>query len=307
MNFTNLKYFLTAAKENNITSAARKLYISQQSLSNHIARLEEELNIKLFERSPKFRLTYAGTLLTKFAARTLDLYGQLESEFDDINEQRKSFLSIGVTAVRGRAVLPEILPPFHRQYPNVELNIVMDQSAALTAKLIDGELDLAIYLSPPHDPLIETVPLMTDRFCAVIPDEIYARHAPKDTKLPEDDNYLPFAACPVLLSSGTRIREATDTFFKKHGFAPSVLIEARDIDTLLELCTRGMGITFSFEYYARKKLQRMEAGREAAGAHIMPIGGREMSGELVAAYHRDRYLSHAAREMIALLGEVFGQ
>ena len=60
MNFRNLEYFLAAAEEKNITRAAKKLYISQQSLSEHIAKLEDELGVPLFERTPNLKLTYAG-------------------------------------------------------------------------------------------------------------------------------------------------------------------------------------------------------------------------------------------------------
>ena len=52
MNFRNLHYFLMVAEEKNITHAAQRLYISQQSLSGHIAKLEEELGVPLFERGP---------------------------------------------------------------------------------------------------------------------------------------------------------------------------------------------------------------------------------------------------------------
>lgn len=60
MNFLHLKYFLLVAEELNITRAAERLYISQQSLSNHISNMEKELDVKLFTRSPKLSLTYAG-------------------------------------------------------------------------------------------------------------------------------------------------------------------------------------------------------------------------------------------------------
>ena len=62
MNFLHLKYFLLVAEELNITRAAERLYISQQSLSNHISNMEKELDVKLFTRSPKLSLTYAGEL-----------------------------------------------------------------------------------------------------------------------------------------------------------------------------------------------------------------------------------------------------
>ena len=65
MNFLHLKYFLMVAEELNITRAAERLYISQQSLSNHISNMERELDVKLFTRSPKLSLTYAGGLLVE--------------------------------------------------------------------------------------------------------------------------------------------------------------------------------------------------------------------------------------------------
>ena len=76
MNFLHLKYFLMVAKELNITRAAERLYISQQSLSNHISNLEKELETKLFVRSPKLSLTYAGEQLVDTATQILDLQSQ---------------------------------------------------------------------------------------------------------------------------------------------------------------------------------------------------------------------------------------
>ena len=76
MNFQHLKYFLMVAEELNITRAAERLYISQQSLSNHIGNLERELDVKLFTRSPKLSLTYAGGLLVDTASQILDLHSQ---------------------------------------------------------------------------------------------------------------------------------------------------------------------------------------------------------------------------------------
>lgn len=60
MNFLHLYYFRIVAEELNITRAAKRLFISQQSLSNHIRHMEEHFNTKLFYRQPKLRLTYAG-------------------------------------------------------------------------------------------------------------------------------------------------------------------------------------------------------------------------------------------------------
>ena len=72
INFLNLEYFLVAAEELNFTKAARKLYISQQSLSNHIANLEKEFDVVLFNRTSPLTLTYAGQALQSRARALLE-------------------------------------------------------------------------------------------------------------------------------------------------------------------------------------------------------------------------------------------
>lgn len=63
INFLNLEYFLVAAEELNFTKAAKRLYISQQSLSNHISNMEKEFDVILFNRTTPLTLTYAGQAL----------------------------------------------------------------------------------------------------------------------------------------------------------------------------------------------------------------------------------------------------
>ena len=60
MDVNSLIYFIEASKDLNFTQTAKRLFISQQNLSNHIARLEEYYSVKLFERKPRLALTYAG-------------------------------------------------------------------------------------------------------------------------------------------------------------------------------------------------------------------------------------------------------
>ena len=78
INFLNLEYFLVAAEELNFTRAARKLYISQQSLSNHISNLEKEFDVILFNRTSPLTLTYAGRALKTRARELLDLRDEFQ-------------------------------------------------------------------------------------------------------------------------------------------------------------------------------------------------------------------------------------
>ena len=109
INFLNLEYFLVAAEELNFTRAAKRLYISQQSLSNHISNLEKEFDVVLFNRTSPLTLTYAGQALKTRARELLDLRDETYKEISDIKDFSTGQLSIGVSHTRGRFILPEIL------------------------------------------------------------------------------------------------------------------------------------------------------------------------------------------------------
>ena len=103
MNFRNLQYFLRAAEEKNITRAAQKLYISQQSLSGHIAKLEEELGVSLFERGGELKLTYAGERLYLLAQRICSLEQEILRETGEISDRRRGVFSCwGAAAMEKR-------------------------------------------------------------------------------------------------------------------------------------------------------------------------------------------------------------
>ena len=123
MNFQNLEYFLTVASEGNITRAAEQLHVSQQALSNQISRLEQELGCRLFERKQKLELTYAGEQFKTSAEKILDIQRQTATELDDISNNRRGELRIGISHTRGQAILPLILPKFSRLYPDVDLHV----------------------------------------------------------------------------------------------------------------------------------------------------------------------------------------
>ena len=131
MNFQNLKYFLLVAEELNITRAAERLYISQQSLSNHIANMERELDVKLFTRSPKLSLTYAGELLVDTATQILDLHTQYLTKVGDISRHYMGVLRLGSSHTCGLALLPEILPRFREEFPMVEFSLFEGNSNQL--------------------------------------------------------------------------------------------------------------------------------------------------------------------------------
>ena len=142
INFLNLEYFLVAAEELNFTKAAKKLFISQQSLSNHISNMEKEFDVILFNRTTPLTLTYAGQALKAKARQMLELRDETYRELSDIKDFSVGQLTLGLSHTRGRVILPEILPVFKERYPNIDLKLVEGNSSELADDLLHGNIDL---------------------------------------------------------------------------------------------------------------------------------------------------------------------
>lgn len=311
MNFLNLQYFLVAAEELNITRAAERLYISQQSLSNHILRLEKQYGVELFNRTPSLSLTYAGTRLVKMAARILDLEKQILNEMEDINNQRKGKLTIGISHTRGRVFLPNILPAYKELFPGIEIFLVEGNSDELEEKILHGQIDLIIGFSPIKAEEVETIDILTEKIFLIVPHIILAQQFPDDyeniqKQLEAGVDISLFKDCPFLMmSTRNRVRTITDEYLKKNRIKPNIVIVTENIETLLALCVKGMGITFYPEMFA-KKLSPFIMGELGEPVHIFPLNDQSTYGTLVIGYHKGRYLSSPSKNFISLVKEKYG-
>lgn len=151
MNSRNLQYFLTVANEHSISVAAKKLYVSQPSLSEAIKRIEEQVGAPLFKRTQKgLALTDTGRQFYAAASQTQKIWQDFYLNLNASDEMRISRLSFGVTTQLGLKVLPNILLNFNKQFPLVDCNIEDIRHRELEQKLLDGEIDLAITHTYPN-------------------------------------------------------------------------------------------------------------------------------------------------------------
>lgn len=166
MTSRELEYIKTVADEKSISSAARKLYIAQPSLSQSLQRIEENLGAKLFNRTPSgLTLTYAGERCYQMACQVLKIYSDFEAEISDINQLKTGRIVMGTTNHLGTVILPEILPEFKENSPSVELEILEDNTGNLEAKLLTGAMDFALL----HAPKLAPNPLLNYEFLSEDP------------------------------------------------------------------------------------------------------------------------------------------
>ena len=285
INFLNLEYFLVAAEELSFTKAARRLFISQQSLSSHIANMEKELDIALFHRTSPLTLTYAGQVLKERARQMLQLREETYREIADIKDFSKGQLVIGMSHTRGRRVLPEILPVYKEQFPNIELHLKEGNSSELDADLIRGDVDLIIGMLPFRVENIETVPLCDEEILLAVPDSVLEKTYPGQAaqvkkQLSQCADLRLVQDCPFLLiHKGNRVRTLADEMFEEAQITPRVVLETENIETVMALAIKGMGITF------------------------YSLNSPRARGVLGIGYHKGHYMSQATREFIRIAKE----
>lgn len=176
MNSESLYYFSCLAKDLNMTRTARKLFITQQTLSNHIAALEEECGLPLFDRKPHLRLTYAGNQVLSFADSVLEQNRNLANYLADIKAENRGLIRIGSSRLRAEICLSSIFAEYYQSFPDVEFRVILDSADRLEAQVLSGALDIAVISVNEVDPRLSVHTLYHDKIFLCIPDALLTKY-----------------------------------------------------------------------------------------------------------------------------------
>jgi LysR family hydrogen peroxide-inducible transcriptional activator len=170
MTLNELRYIAAVARERHFGRAAESCHISQPTLSVAVRKLEEELGVVLFERSPgEVTVTPIGRRIVEQAQRVLEeatLVKQLASQGQD---ELAGMLRLGIIYTIGPYLLPHLIPRLHRRAPNMPLQIEENYTAVLSERLKDGELDVLILSLPFDEPGILTRAVYQEPFVVLMP------------------------------------------------------------------------------------------------------------------------------------------
>lgn len=142
-----LQYFLTVAREENITRAAELLHITQPTLSRQLQQLEQELGTHLFVRGRNFVLTESGMVLRRRAEEVISLVHKIEIEIESADDVG-GIISVGSGALKSSQLLPQIMADFQHKYPKVRFEFYSNSSEHIKERMDKGLLDFGILLEP---------------------------------------------------------------------------------------------------------------------------------------------------------------
>lgn len=240
MTITQLKYVLAVAEYQNFTRAAQKTFVTQPTLSMQIQKLEEELDIQIFDRSKKpIALTEVGAKIVRQARNIVD-----ESErMQDVVDQEKGFIGgdfkLGIIPTIMPTLLPMFLKAFTSRYPKVHLKIEELTTEKIISQIQDGHLDAAVVATPLYQEKIRERPLYYEPFVGYIPETHRLNQKKKIS--PEDleiDDIL-------LLEDGHCFRDGVINLCKssKLGANDPFQLESGSFETLVKLSNEGLGMT----------------------------------------------------------------
>lgn len=161
MTIRHLKFFLYVIDEGGISSAAKKLYISQPSVSQAVLELEKHYGIRLFDRiSKRLYLTESGRYLESYARHIVSLFSEMEQNIK--SSENKGPLRIGASLTVGSAILPDILHRFKEIYKSVSVEITVRNTKEIEEALMKNALDLGVVEGAIHMPDLVCKSFMQD-------------------------------------------------------------------------------------------------------------------------------------------------
>jgi len=240
MTITQLQYVLAIAEHKNFTKAAEKCFVTQPTLSTQIQKLEEELDVLIFDRSKKpIELTDVGRKIVLQAKNIVNESDRIQ----DIVDQQKGFIGgdfkIGIIPTIMPTLLPMFLKAFIKKYPKVNLKIEELTTEDIIKKINEGHLDAAIVSTPLENESIKERVLFYEPFVGYIPSNhrLSSKKKIEVSDLEIDDM--------LLLEDGHCFRDGVINLCKtfKNQANESFQLESGSIETLVKLSNEGLGMT----------------------------------------------------------------
>lgn len=283
MDIKQLNYFLAIVEEGNITKAAERLHIAQPHLTQQLKLIEDELKVKLIERTTrKFQITDAGKRLWHRSKQMMELMESTVKELKDFNEGLEGTLSIGTISSSGDILLPQRICSFNKKYPNINFEIREGSTNEILELLKSGLIEIGIIRTPLNSEIYESISLPSEPMVAASSDSMYWESNEKDIYLSD------LADKPLLVHR--RYEKAIVELCNQAGVEPRILCKIEDTRSILLLAKTGMGVAIVpkdwIELIPNAKLSYKE------------INEPSLNTSTTIIWMKDQYLSSIAKHFL---------
>jgi len=283
-----LRAFVTLARTESFTLAAKELYLSQSAVSHSMKALEQDVGCRLLDRmGKKVLLTQAGEQLLHHAQKILSEMGEARASLQQLGKWGRARLRIGASPTACQYILPAVLREFKESFPQCLISVEPGDTPEAIALLRDNRIDLALALEPKNEEKMEFLPLFTDEMVFLMspahPWAVAGRVARDE--IPRQ-HY-------VLYNKNSYTFRVVEEYFRAEDMVLNTVIEFGSMESIKELVKLGLGVSILAPWIAQKELQEKSLVS-------LPLGRRKLKRTWGILHWRGRRLSLAEETFIGL-------
>lgn len=285
MELRDLNAFMAVVEHGSFTKAASESFISQPSLSKSIKKLENALHVELLNRSTRnIELTDAGSIVYKQGQKITRSIHDLHILLDDLSNIKTGTIKLGIPPLIGTLFFPEIARRFHKQYPNVHLELV-ERGAKMIGTLVEnGDVDMGIVVIPTDERKFSVQSFVEDQFFVFI-NESHPL-AQQERILLQDLKNETF----IIFTEEFTLHDYVIKSCKSVGFTPIVGYKSSQWDLIVELVSSNLGVTLLPYSIAAKQTNK--------NVKIIPLLNFDMPWRLGVITKKNTYQSFALKQLL---------
>jgi len=240
MDWSQLRYFQTLAKEGNFTKAAEKMSLTQPALSRSISRLEEEIGVPLFERMNR------GVVLNEYGAIFLEHAGRALSDIDEAIQKIRDMVdplhgtvSLAFIQTLGSSYVPELISQFQKRFPGIQIRLYQDTTKRILDQVEAEEVNIGF--CSPQEPVnnLECSLMAKEELYLIVPsNHRLADQKAVDLKEVSDEPFIFF-------KQDTALRDIIDKLCLEAGFEPKIVFEGLEERTVADLVAANLGVALT--------------------------------------------------------------
>ena len=247
----HLNVFVTVADKQNFTKAAEELHMTQPAVSQYIRTFEENIGVRLLERTNKYvRLNKAGEIVYHHAKEIVGLYTRMQNLVDDLTSKVSGSLSIGASYTFGEYVLPQVIANMQETHAEIKLNVMIGNTAEIANSVMHHQLDIGIVEGHfKNEAQLQTEEIAED-FMVIVASP---NHPLANRRVEITTNDLENQTW-ILREAGSGTREAAEKVFEHLTISPSSMMHIGSTQAIKGAVEAGLGISLLSQWAIQKEL-----------------------------------------------------
>lgn len=242
----SLYHFTVIVEQKSLNRAAAKLNISQPALSRKLAKLEQELDVELFERKgKKLELTRMGQVAFEYASEFKHLERKFRFALDEYKNENIASLTIGASLTTLQSTLPDLISLLTNNSLSVDIKTMTGKTHEIVSLVKEKQVDIGLVASKISEPGITCIPLFDDHLRLVLP----SSHLLSSYSFISIEQLNEFPM--ILFSKGTWYRIMMDELFHKYEIIPDIKMEIDSFEAILRLVSTSKLATLLPQSYLR--------------------------------------------------------